>query len=317
MKVLVTGAAGFIGSRIAKRALAEGHEVLGIDALTDYYDPQIKRANVAPLVESGLDLRQIDILDADLDSLMDGVEVVFHQAGQPGVRSSWGSEFGIYLSANIAATQRLLETATRSESLRSLVYASSSSVYGDAEAYPTKEADRPQPVSPYGVSKLAAEHLCTLYARNFGVPTVSLRYFTVYGPGQRPDMAFTRFCRSAVTGTPITLFGDGTQVRDFTFVDDIVDANFKAGFGSAPAGSVFNVAGGSNVSVNEVIDTLSEMAGRPLEVSRSEAVKGDVRRTSGSTDSIQAELGWEPTVVLRDGLREQFEWAERTFGSTS
>ncbi|MFG6503090.1 NAD-dependent epimerase/dehydratase family protein [Microbacterium sp. P05] len=314
MKVVVTGAAGFVGSRIARRALSEGHEVVGIDAVTDYYDPSIKRANLQPLIEAGMRVFEQDLMDLDLPAVLDGAEVVFHQAGQPGVRSSWGTEFDVYLRANVAATQRLLEAAVGSKTLRSLVYASSSSVYGDAESFPTSESARPVPLSPYGVSKLAAEHLCTLYARNFGVPAVSLRYFTVYGPGQRPDMAFTRFCRAAVTSTPITLYGDGTQIRDFTFVDDVVDANFKAGFGSATAGSVFNVAGGSNVTVNEVIATLSELAGRELAVDRSDAVKGDVRRTSGSTERIRDALGWAPSTSLSDGLLEQFKWAERTFG---
>ncbi|KAA9084155.1 NAD-dependent epimerase/dehydratase family protein [Microbacterium radiodurans] len=317
MKVLITGAAGFVGSRIARRALAEGHQVVGVDALTDYYDPEIKRRNVKLLTGSNFEFVAGDLLDQDLKSLLDGVNVIFHQAGQPGVRSSWGRDFEIYLRANIAATQQLLEAAVGSQSLRAMVYASSSSVYGDAENYPTLESDRPMPVSPYGVSKLAAEHLCTLYARNFGVPTVSLRYFTVYGPGQRPDMAFTRFCKAAVTGSPITLYGDGEQIRDFTFVDDIVEANFAAGFGQVEPGSVFNVAGGSNVSVNEVIRTLEELSDESIQIDRRDAVSGDVRRTSGSTAAIQSALGWSPKVSLKEGLAAQFEWARESFGTAT
>jgi UDP-glucuronate 4-epimerase len=227
VKALVTGVAGFIGGRIALRLLADGHDVVGVDALTDYYDPGIKQANLQRVEHPRFRFVEGDLNEVELAPLLADVEVVFHEAGQPGVRSSWGRDFGRYALDNVCATQRLLEEARGAERLRRFVYASSSSVYGEAERYPTEETDRPQPVSPYGVTKLAAEHLCSLYAHNYGLPTVSLRYFTVYGPGQRPDMAFTRFCRAVHEGRQIELYGTGEQVRDFTYVDDVVEANLR------------------------------------------------------------------------------------------
>ena len=229
MRALVTGAAGFVGSTLARRLLADGHDVVGVDSVNDYYDRQLKRANLGRLASTGFQFVEADLNAVDLRSLLAGTEVVFHDAGQPGVRSSWGSEFDRYVTDNVRATQRLLEAALHADRLRRFVFASSSSVYGDAERYPTEETDRPQPLSPYGVTKLAAEHLCTLYARNHGLPTVSLRFFTVYGPRQRPDMAFTRFCRAVSDGRQIEVYGTGEQVRDFTYVDDVVEANLQVG----------------------------------------------------------------------------------------
>lgn len=229
MRAIVTGAAGFIGHTLASKLTSDGHDVIGIDSFTPYYDTAIKEENICRIKSSKFELIRKDILDLDLSSVLDGADVIFHQAGQPGVRKSWGSEFSEYINANISATQYLLESAKGISSLKRFVYASSSSVYGDAERYPTTEMDPTSPISPYGVTKLAAEHLCTLYGKNFGVPTVSLRYFTVYGPGQRPDMAFTRFLRAAVLDDEITIFGDGHQIRDFTYIDDIVQANIIAG----------------------------------------------------------------------------------------
>ncbi|HTN86611.1 MAG TPA: NAD-dependent epimerase/dehydratase family protein, partial [Sorangium sp.] len=266
------------------------------------------RANLLSVEDERFTLVEGDLDQLDLEALLSGVEVVFHEAGQPGVRGSWGRQFDVYLDRNIRATQRLLEAARSSASLRRFVYASSSSVYGDAERYPTLETDRPQPKSPYGVSKLAAEHLVSLYARNFGLPTTSLRYFTVYGPGQRPDMAFARFLRAAVRGEPIHVFGTGDQVRDFTFIDDVVEANVLAATVDHPAGSVFNVAGGSQASVNEVLEVIAGLVGRPLDVERSEVATGDVDRTSGSTDRIRSALGWSATTPLADGLRAHHRW---------
>ncbi len=306
MTVLITGVAGFVGSALARRLLAAGDQVIGVDSLTDYYDPSLKKENLSAIPSEGFSFVGQDLNTADLDALLAGVSVVFHEAGQPGVRKSWGRDFATYVDANVLATQRLLEAASRSADLQRLVYASSSSVYGNALAYPTTEDDVPRPHSPYGVTKLAAEHLCTLYAGNFGVPTVSLRYFTVYGPGQRPDMAFNRFIRAALAGRPIEVFGTGEQVRDFTFVDDIVAANLRAARQDVRPGSVFNVSGGTSISVNEVLDVLSGIAGRPLEVDRKEAVAGDVRRTGGSADRIREELGWQPTVDIVSGLRAQW-----------
>src|SRR3954447_17924970 len=300
MRALVTGAAGFVGSTLSKQLLREGHEVVGIDVLTDYYEVSIKRGNLASIPEAGFTFHEADLNTADLSALLADVDWVFHQAGQPGVRMSWGKDFAVYVRQNIEATQRLLEAAKDAPRLQRLVYASSSSVYGNAERYPTSEEDRPQPVSPYGVTKLAAEHLCSLYAANFGVPTVSLRYFTVYGPGQRTDMAFTRFVRAAVLDELITIYGTGEQICDFTFVEDVVAANIAAASRPVPPGTVLNVAGGSNVSVNDTLAILSDLNGAPLRVEHSGSVKGDVFRTGGDTTKISELLGWKPEVTIEE-----------------
>ena len=311
-KVLITGVAGFVGSSIARELLAAGGDVVvGIDAFTDYYDPALKRANVAPLLEAGLTLIEGDLNTADLSTILEGVDVVFHEAGQPGVRASWGSEFHHYTQQNVAATQRLLEAA-RAAGVGRLVYASSSSVYGDAESYPTSEDLLPRPISPYGVTKLAAEHLVTLYGTQLGLSTVSLRYFTVYGPRQRPDMAFTRFLRAAVADEPVTVFGTGEQIREFTYVGDIVKANLAAARADLSPGTVLNLSGGSSVSVNDVLDVLSDIVGREVRVDRVDRVRGDVFRTGGSTDRARDLLGWRPEVSLEEGLRQQHEWVLAT-----
>jgi UDP-glucuronate 4-epimerase len=308
VRALVTGAAGFVGSHLTSRLCNDGHDVVGIDSFTDYYDVALKKANAEAIVSAGANFVEGDLNDVDLNELLEGIDAVFHLAGQPGVRASWGSEFSTYTRCNIEATQRLLEASRGKTGLRRLVYASSSSVYGDAEHYPTSEKDRPQPVSPYGVTKLAAEHLCSLYATNFGVPTVSLRYFTVYGPGQRPDMAFTRFARAAVHDDEIFVYGSGEQERDFTYVGDVVEANLLAATGDVRPGAVFNVAGGSHSSVNEVLALLEELVGRGLSVVRQEAIAGDVRRTGGDTTKIRSVLGWQPSVGLREGIARQLSW---------
>jgi UDP-glucuronate 4-epimerase len=307
MRALVTGVAGFVGSTIAARLAAEGWDVVGLDALTDYYDVALKKENLARLPES-VQVSTERIQDVDLDALLADVDVMFHQAGQPGVRSSWGREFQIYLDENIWATQLLLEAARSAPRLTRLVYASSSSVYGDAARYPTVETDRPAPLNPYGVSKLAAEHLCTLYAENFGVPTVSLRYFTVFGPRQRPDMAFTRFLTAAATSTPITLYGTGEQVRDFTFVDDVVEANVRAATLDVAPGTVVNIAGGTNVSVNEVLEIMERTTGRSIAVDRRPKSDGDVLRTGGDASLAREVLGWRPRVGIEEGIARQWEW---------
>jgi len=315
MRALVTGAAGFVGSNLARQLLRDGHEVVGIDVLTDYYEVSIKRGNLASIPATGFTFVEADLNTVDLTALLADVDWIFHQAGQPGVRMSWGQDFAIYVRQNIEATQRLLEAAKDAPNLKRLVYASSSSIYGNAERYPTSEEDRPQPVSPYGVTKLAAEHLCSLYASNFGVPTVSLRYFTVYGPGQRTDMAFTRFVRAAVLDELISIYGTGEQIRDFTFVDDVVAANIAAASTDAvPPGTVLNVAGGSNVSVLDTLRILSDLNGKPLRVEHTESVKGDVFRTGGDTTKITGLLGWTPTVTIEEGLARHLAWARETFG---
>jgi UDP-glucuronate 4-epimerase len=312
MKALVTGAAGFVGSTLAGRLLADGHDVVGVDALTDYYDPQAKRANLRRIEHPRFRFVEADLNDLDLDPLTADTDVVFHEAGQPGVRASWGAEFGRYAADNVCATQRLLESALRTDNLSRFVFASSSSVYGDAARYPCEETDLPQPLSPYGVTKLAAEHLCSLYARNYGLPTVSLRYFTVYGPGQRPDMAFTRFCRAVSDSREIELYGSGEQVRDFTYVDDVVAANLcvaAADVSAVAPGAVLNVAGGASTTVNEVLELLGSISGKEVRVARGARVPGDVARTGGSTHAIRKATGWTPRTGLREGLEEQYRWA--------
>jgi UDP-glucuronate 4-epimerase len=308
MKALVTGAAGFVGSHLVDALLRDGAEVRGIDRFSDYYSPSIKRSNLAgALGNPRFELHEADLATADLVAVLDGADVVFHAAAQAGVRASWGSEFDAYLHDNLAATQRLLEAAVACPDPPRIVYSSSSSVYGNAERYPTSEDDLPAPHSPYGVTKLAAEHLCRLYGANLGVHTVSLRYFTVYGPRQRPDMAFHRLCEAALGGEAFPMLGDGSQIRDFTFVSDVVRANQLAAAADVPPGTCVNVAGGTQVSLCEVIDQLEAMAGVELPLVRLGSQRGDVGRTGGSTERAREVLGWEPEVALEDGLSRQLD----------
>lgn len=310
MRALVTGVAGFIGSSIAEELVHFGWDVVGVDSFTDYYSRALKVRNLQSFLDE-IDFREVDIVATDCDELLSGVSIVFHQAGQPGVRGSWGAQFAEYADRNIIATQKLLEASQRSSTLECFVYASSSSIYGDADIYPVDEDARPMPHSPYGVSKLAAEHLCTLYARNFGLPTVSLRYFTVYGPRQRPDMAFTRFLLSANSGAPITIYGNGEQVRDFTYVSDVVSANLVAATSGLAPGTVLNVSGGSNASINQVLQQISELVTLPLDVRYTASAVGDVKRTGGSTKRIERLLAWRPEIDLLKGLRLQNDWVQK------
>jgi UDP-glucuronate 4-epimerase len=306
-RVLVTGCAGFIGSQLARACLEHGDQVLGVDLMTDYYDLSQKQSNLETLLaDERFEFRRLDLATGS-EGLLDDVEIVYHQAGQPGVRASWRSEFDLYLSRNVQATQRLLEEAAR-VGVGRFVYASSSSVYGNADRYPVDESMRVQPFSPYGVTKLAAEHLCGLYAANFGVPTVSLRYFTVYGPGQRPDMATHRLFEAALAGTAFPLFGTGDQLRDFTYVGDVVRANLLAGTADVEPGLVANIAGGGECSMHELIALTEEIAGAPIELDRRESQSGDVRRTGAVTDVARDRLGWIPEVGLREGLEHQHAW---------
>jgi nucleoside-diphosphate-sugar epimerase len=308
MRVLITGVAGFVGSNTAEAALRRGWQVRGIDALTDYYDPALKRRNLEAVAQTGsIDLVVDDLLTTDLAALLDGVDAVIHLAAQPGVRDSWG-QFGTYVAANVLATQRLLE-ALRQHPVARLVYASSSSAYGDAPAYPVFETDLPRPRSPYGVTKLAAEQLCVAYAANFGISSVSLRYFTVYGPRQRPDMATNRLIAAARFGTPFPMFGDGSQIRDFTFVDDVVAANLDAVEADVAAGSVFNVAGGDSCTLAELIDLVGREVGSPVPLDRRPAQPGDVFRTGGDITAAIEGLGWRPTVSVAEGVKAQVAWA--------
>ncbi|HEX7088253.1 MAG TPA: NAD-dependent epimerase/dehydratase family protein [Vicinamibacterales bacterium] len=307
MKALVTGAAGFIGSHLTARLLRGGAEVVGIDCFTDYYPRPMKETNLGVnRGHPGFRFVEARLQDADLPALLEGVTHVFHLAAQAGVRRSWGREFAVYTSHNIDATQRLLEACV-GRPIRKLVYASSSSVYGDEVSIPMREDQLPRPVSPYGVTKLAAEHLCHLYAVNHGVPATSLRYFTVYGPRQRPDMAFRRFLTAAIAGEPLTVYGDGTQTRDFTFVDDAVAATVAAAERGVP-GRAYNIGGGSRVSVNDVLAIVERLAGRPLKVRRESAQKGDMRDTYADTTLAKTDLGFEPSVTLADGLEAEYRW---------
>jgi len=311
---LVTGAAGFIGSTLTERLLSMGVQVTGVDLFTDYYEPALKRRNLeAALRHPAFTLMELDLGEADLRGLPD-VDVVYHQAAQPGVRASWGAEFAVYTHHNVLATQRLLERYRRSK-LERFVYASSSSVYGDAERYPTDEALLPRPFSPYGVTKLAAEHLVMLYGRNFGVPVSALRYFTVYGPRQRPDMAFHRFCRAMLRGEPITVYGDGKQSRDFTFIADAVEANVRAWTKSAPQG-VYNVGGGSQVEVLEAIQILEQALGVKAVIDFQPRPPGDPLRTRADASRIAAELGFVPRTPIADGLAAEAAWAREVYTAT-
>jgi UDP-glucuronate 4-epimerase len=305
-KALVTGCAGFIGSHLTESLLEDGHEVLGVDCFNDNYRRADKRANLARAHDhDGFDLLPADLVQADCRALLEECDVVYHLAGEPGVRGSWGQRFDRYTHHNVAATQRLLEAA-RAVPGRRFVYASSSSVYGDALALPTREDVTPQPLSPYGVTKLAAEHMCLLYLQEHDVDTVALRYFSVYGPRQRPDMAFRRFCEAIAAGRPIELFGDGRQTRDFTYVADIVAATRAAGEGSASG--VCNVGGGSRVSLNRTLELLAGIAGRPLDVRRGERESGDVQDTGADISRARAVLGFAPSVSVEDGLAAEFAW---------
>lgn len=309
MHVLVTGSAGFIGSHTVERLLADGHHVRGVDCFTDNYDPALKRANAALVADHPHhELVETDLVTADPTELLDDVDAVLHLAGQPGVRDSWADGFEIYVQRNVVATQRLLEAA-RESGISRFAAASSSSVYGDAETYPTAETALPKPVSPYGVTKLAAEHLCTLYASNFGVPTVSLRYFTVYGPRQRTDMALRRMIDLTLAGRPFPLYGDGSVSRSFTYVGDVVEANLAALFHPAAPGTVVNIANESTASMRDLIDLVGEAVGTPVQLDVHPAAAGDAQRTGGSSALAAEVLEWRPTTSLRDGVAAMVDWA--------
>jgi len=306
-RVVVTGAAGFIGSHLCERLLSAGHEVVGVDSFSDYYERDRKEQNLAGArVHQNFTLEETDLVDGDLKRILSGATVVFHLAGQPGVRPSWGGHFDRYVHDNIVATQRLLESL-RDTPVERLVFASSSSVYGDAEMFPTKETALPRPVSPYGMTKLAAEHLTFVYMRNFGIPVTSLRYFTVYGPRQRPDMAFWRFMEALVEEQEIEVFGDGEQTREFTYVSDAVDGTVKAASADV-VGQIINLGGGSRVTVNRVLDTLEDISRIKVRRRRLPAAPGDPRHTGASINLAREKLGWEPRVSLREGLAKQWEW---------
>lgn len=308
MKALVTGAAGFIGSTLSETLLERGHDVRGVDCLTPYYDPAAKRSNLVGLIgRPGFQMVEADLRTANLLPLLGDVEVLFHQSAQPGVRHSWAEGFALYDEQNILVTQRLLETAKAVE-LQRVVYASSSSVYGNAARYPCVEDAVPRPHSPYGVTKLAAEHLCGLYAANWDLPTVALRYFTVYGPRQRPDMAMHRLIEAGLAGQAFPLYGTGGQMRDFTFVGDVVEANISAAFADVPPGTVVNVAGGASIILRDLLTLAGELVGEEIRIDHLPAQPGDVDRTGGSVERAYEMLGWKPQTDLRTGLQAQVAW---------
>jgi nucleoside-diphosphate-sugar epimerase len=311
MKALVTGGAGFIGSTLSERLLEQGASVRAIDAFTDFYPRPLKERNLENLRgRAGYDFVEGDLRELDLNAALDGITHVFHLAAQAGVRRSWGKEFQVYTGLNVDSTQRLLE-ACANKPIERLVYASSSSVYGDDVPIPFTETALPQPVSPYGVTKLAAEQLCHLYFVNYGVPAVSLRYFTVYGPRQRPDMGFNRFFSAILSGKPLIQFGDGLQTRDFTFVADAVTATATAAVRGVP-GRVYNIGGGSRVSLKEVFDLLAKVSGREVAIEQQGPQKGDMRDTYADTTRARQDLGFAPSVTLEEGLRAMWRWMEAT-----
>jgi UDP-glucuronate 4-epimerase len=301
VRYVVTGAAGFIGSHLSEQLQADGHEVVAVDSFTDYYERSRKERNAA-----ALDVLELDLADAPLEPVVSGADGVFHLAGQPGVRASWGESFGLYLRRNVLATQRLFEAAAAAD-VR-VVFASSSSVYGDAERYPTAEDVAPRPISPYGITKLACEQLAHAIGRGQGLDAVLLRYFTVYGPRQRPDMAFTAMLEALARGARFQLFGDGTAARSFTYVGDAVSATIAA-MERGRNGEVYNVGGGDEATMNEAIALAEEISGRPLDVERLEVAPGDVKRTKADVSKAAADLDWAPETALRDGLAAQWDWA--------
>lgn len=313
MNCIVTGAAGFIGSHVTRRLLKENNKVLGIDDFQDFYPKWIKEKNIALLLrQKNFEFIPENINSLDLDSLIKNCDCIFHFAAQAGVRSSWGENFSIYIRNNIETTQKLLESAKKNK-LKRFIYASSSSVYGNCPDLPMKENSPLHPHSPYGVTKLAAENLCTLYHRNFGVPAVSLRFFTVYGPGQRPDMAFHRFFTAASRGKKITVYGDGTQTRDFTYIDDIVEANFSALHSGKP-GEIYNLGGGDNIILRDIFPVLEKICQKKISIDHIEKQYGDVYHTFADITKAEKDLGFFPQISLEEGLTEEWKWLQDIYG---
>ncbi|MBE0479000.1 GDP-mannose 4,6-dehydratase [Candidatus Aerophobetes bacterium] len=313
-KALISGVAGFIGSHLAERLIKEGFSVIGIDSFEDYYPRWIKEKNLEALRKSS----HFTFIEATLLSsgvftqpLLQDTEYIFHQAAQAGVRKSWGNSFQAYTTNNILATQKLLEFAKTLPSLKKFIFASSSSVYGNSPLLPIGEDASLEPISPYGVTKLAAENLCCLYWKNFQIPTVSLRYFTVYGPRQRPDMAFHRFIKAALSGKPITLYGDGRQTRDFTFVEDVVVANLLAL--NASAGEVFNIGSGAKVTLIYAISILESIIKHRIKLNKTSPQKGDAQNTFASIEKAQKVLGYQPKKALDEGLHEEIFWIKELY----
>lgn len=313
-KNIVTGAAGFIGSHLTEALLKKGEQVIGVDEFNDYYDPILKRKNIANFQNNpNFKLIEGNIQFLDWKLLLKDVDVIYHQAAQAGVRASWGEGFRAYTERNISSTQIMLEAAKEAKNLKRLVFASTSSVYGDAETLPTHEQICPKPVSPYGITKLAAERLCGLYHKNFGVPFVALRYFTVYGPRQRPDMAFHKFYKAALEDKAIPIYGDGLQTRDFTFVSDAVAANLAAATAENAVGEIFNIGGGSRVVLKEVLETMEEIVGKSIKKNYIERAMGDARHTAADVSKAKRIISYQPSVSLREGLALEWEWVKSLY----
>lgn len=310
MRSIVSGVAGFIGSHLAERLLNEGHKVIGIDKFTPYYSRKIKEDNIKTLLANkNFTFIGQDIIKLKIKKISKDADYIFHLAAQAGVRASWGKDFKIYVDNNISATQVLLESLKENKNLKKLVFASSSSVYGDTKDLPIKEDTLPVPVSPYGVTKLAAEKLCYLYCKNYGVPVVSLRYFSVYGPRQRPDMAFNIFIRKLLAREPLPVFNEGKSTRDFTYVADIVSANILAAKNKV-VGEVFNIGGGSRISLNNVIMELEDILKVKPDLQLKENQKGDVQHTWADISKAKKILGYEPKVKIKEGLTEEVKWLQ-------
>jgi len=314
MNCIVTGAAGFIGSHLCQRLIKEKNAVTGIDVFSDYYPRWMKESNLNRIPSSPLfRFIESDLNEIDLAPLFKDIDCVFHLAAQAGVRASWGKSFSIYTSSNVNTTQRLLE-AVKNTDIKRFIYASSSSVYGDCQDLPWKESSLLSPYSPYGVTKLAAEHLCTLYNRNFGLPSISLRYFTVYGPGQRPDMAFHKFLYAIKKNESIPVFGDGSQTRDFTYIDDIIDAT-AASISYGETGETYNIGGGNRKRLKDIFPILEGICQKEIKIDWREKQKGDTPHTFASIEKAQKELQYSPRIQIEDGLRQEWEWLQTLYSS--
>lgn len=310
MRILIAGVAGFIGSHLSERLLSLGHEIVGIDCFLDYYPRWIKEENLAASLKNPrFHFLEANLLDLDLEGLLREVEIVFHQAAQAGVRASWGRQFDVYTRNNINATQKLLEAA-KGAKLSRFIYASSSSVYGDSPRLPLREDGPLRPTSPYGVTKLAAENLCRLYYQAEKIPVVALRYFTVFGPRQRPDMAFHRFFRAIISGQELTLYGDGLQTRDFTYIEDIIDANLLV-MEKGPAGEIYNIGGGANITLKEVLKSMETLTGKKTPINFLPRQKGDMLNTLADISKAEKLLGYTPKIRLEEGCKHQWQWMQK------
>lgn len=306
MHVLVTGGAGFIGSHLADRLLHDGHRVTVVDCFDPYYAREVKEANLAGIRRHArARVLELDLARDPLEPALEGVEAVAHLAARAGVRASWGTHFAAYLDHNVLGTQRLLE-AVRGRPLHAFAYASSASVYGDEATGPVTEEAPTRPFSPYGITKLAGEHLARLYQRHHGVPACALRYFSVYGPRERPDKGIQIFLHAARAGRPVEVHGDGTQRRDFTFVGDIVEATVRA-LHQPPVGEAINLGRGHTLPLNTILDTVERVTARRLERRHGPTVAGDVRVTAAVIEKAQRLLGWVPQVSVEEGIRRQWE----------